>query len=115
MKISLIAVLMLFLPIVAAAQQTGDPSADSADENLREVILMAALRPDTKEFDQTWSAYVRKNRAGLDVAATIDRVIKESGDLLRQTNAPGRGSTQRAIPNSKLREKMQALADTAIE
>ena len=121
MKNTLVLMLTLLLPIFGAAQQTENPSADPADPadpadtNLQEVIFLAALQPGNEKFDKAWSEYVRDNHDGMDVAATIDRVVKESGDLLRQTKAPGRGSTQRAMSARKLREKMQALAIAAIE
>ena len=115
MNNSLKIVLMLILPILAAAQQTEEPSADSADDDIKEVIFLAALRPNEEAFDKAWSTYVRDNHDGLDVAATIERVIKESGDLLRQTKARGHGTTRRALSNRQLREKMQALADAAME
>jgi len=107
--------LALLLPIFGAAQQTERPSADPADTNLQEGIFSAALQPDNEKFDKAWSKYVRDNHDGMDVGATIDRVIKESGDLLKQSRAPGGSSTQRAMSARKLREKMQALAVAAIE
>ena len=116
MKNTLILMLALLLPIFGAAQQTERPSADPADTNLQEVIFLAALQPDNEKFDKAWSEYVRDNHDGMDVDATIDRVIKESGDLLKQFRAPrGGGSTQRAMSVRELREKMQALAVAAIE
>lgn len=115
MKNTLILMLALLLPIFGAAQQTEEPSADPADTNLQEVIFLAALQPDNEKFDKAWSEYVRDNHDGMDVAATIDRVVKESGDLLRQTKAPGQGSTKRAMSARDLREKMQVLAVATIE
>jgi len=118
MKNTLVLMLTLLLPIFGAAQQTENPSADPADPadtNLQEVIFLAALQPGNEKFDKAWSEYVRDNHDGMDVAATIDRVIKESGDMLRQTKAPGKSSTQRAMSARELREKMQALAVAAIE
>lgn len=112
MKNTLIVMLTLLLPILGAAQQTEKPSADT---NLQEVIFLAALQPGTEKFDNAWSEYVRDNHDGMDVADTIDRVIKESGDMLRQTKAPGRSSTKRALSTRELREKMQSLANVAIE
>ena len=115
MRITLILMLTLLLPVIGLAQQDGRAPADPADTDLRRVVHLAALLPDTEEFDDVWSTYVRNNRDDIDVAATIDRVIKESGELLRQIRAPGSGSTQRPMSTRKLREKMQALADAAIE
>jgi len=112
MRITLILMLTLLLPVIGLAQQDGQAPADT---DLRRVVHLAALLPDTEEFDDVWSTYVRNNRDDIDVAATIDRVIKESGELLRQIRAPGSGSTQRPMSTRKLREKMQALADAAIE
>ncbi len=112
MRITLILMLTLLLPVIGLAQQDGRAPADT---DLRRVVHLAALLPDTEEFDDVWSTYVRNNRDDIDVAATIDRVIKESGELLRQIKAPGSSSTKRPMSNRKLREKMQALADVAME
>ncbi len=107
--------LTLLLPVAGSAQEAGQASADPTDKDLQQVVQMAALQPESEEFDDAWSAYVRNNRDDMDVAATIDRVIKESSEFLRQIKAPGASSTRRAISNSELREKMQALADAAME
>ena len=115
MNNTLALMLTLLLPVIGFAQDAGQPSADPVDGDLQKVVQLAALQPDTQEFDDAWSAYVSDNRDGMDVAATIDKVIKESGDFLRQITAPGHGSTRRAISNSELREKMHALAAAAIE
>jgi len=115
MKNTLILLLALLLPVFGAAQQTEEPSADPTDTSLQEVIYLAALHPGKEEFDTAWSEYVRANHDGMDVDATIEKVVKESGVALRQTRAMGGGATKRAIPDSELREKMQALAAAAIE
>jgi hypothetical protein len=115
MKNTVVLILTLLLPVFGAAQETENPAADPADNDLKEIILLAALQPDGEEFDNAWSAYVKDNQDGMDVAATIERVVKESRNLLRQTSAPGRGATKRSMSNDELRGKMQALADAAIQ
>lgn len=115
MKNTLILMLALLLPIFGAAQQTERPSADPADTKLQEVIFLAALQADNEKFDKAWSDYVRDNHDEMDVDATIDRVIEESSDLLKESRATRGGTTHRAMSADKLREKMQALAVAAIE
>lgn len=111
------AIILLFalLPVLGVAQQTEKPTVESPGSSLQQVILLAALQPESEEFDNAWSAYVSEHHESMNLPATIDTVIDESRDLLRQTRAPGHGSTQRAISNDELREKMQALATAVIE
>ena len=111
MKKTLILLLTLLLPVSGFAQEAGQQSAGPTDPTLLRVVHLATLLPDTEEFDDAWTAYVKDNRDDMDVTATIERVIKESDELLRQIRAPGRGSTKRPMSNRELREKMQALAD----
>lgn len=105
-------IVLLMMPAVCFGQETGN--TESSD--FKEVVHLAVLQPESKEFDSAWSDYVGKHiQSGTGVGKAIDRVIDGIKDYRKQIRVPGSSAnTGPAMKTSTLRDKMQALADARL-
>lgn len=113
MKLLPALIVSLMLPAISAGQDSS--TAESTD--LKKVIQLAVLQPDSSEFDSAWSDYVGDHiQSDTGVSAAIDKVIDGIKDYRKQIRVPGASAnTGPAMKTSTLRDKMKALADTKLQ
>jgi len=112
MKLFTAIAFFLTMPALALAQ---DSATDEEARNFQHVVQLAAISPDTTDFDAAWSHYV-VNHVGPDgdIDGAIDRVMKGANEFRSKMRIPGSSSSGAPMSGFKLRDKMQAVADTAL-
>lgn len=112
MKIFAVIAILITIPALVLAQE---PAADESASNLQHVVQLAAISPDTADFDAAWSDYVVKHIGpDGDIDGAIDRVMKGASEFRSKMRIPGSGSSGAPISGFKFRDKMRALADAAL-
>ncbi len=73
-------------------------TSDSVVPELQEIVVLCATKPNSAEFRNQWTTYVRKNhRPGAQIDAVIDDVIRQADAYrARQSNA-SKTSARRAM------------------
>ena len=131
--VGLILAVTLAIPVTSFAQES--PQSSAAEESLpntaesvaaqsddadtaefQRIVQLAVLQPDTAEFDDAWSDYIKRiHRPDTDVDATVDKVIKAANEFRRSIRVPGTSGSRPQMSAYKMRDKMHALADAVIE
>jgi len=112
MKFLAMTVLLIVMPALGLAQET---ATDESASNFQHVVQLAAISPDTTDFDAAWSDYV-VNHIGPDgdIDGAIDRVVTGASDFRKKMRIPGSSSSGAPMSGFKFRDKLRALADAAL-
>ena len=98
------------LPNTAESVAAQSDDADTAE--FQRIVQLAVLQPDTAEFDDAWSDYIKRiHRPDTDVDATVDKVIKaaETGEGSRKCVTP----CSPGLPTRRLRITLAAFSSAS--
>ena len=108
MKVLTLLLLLISVSVVAQTQ-------DAEQAEIQRLAQLAALTPNSAEFDEVWQNYVRTFIDDMDDAdVAIEKIWEGAEAFRREIRVPGSGSG-RPISGRELGNRMRALAEAILE
>ena len=92
-----------------------DTGVDSVADNLQKIVVLCATKPQSAEFDQAWTLYLKEHyKPGLNVDRLINKVLSRAETYVRFGDGRRGSRLTTSVDKDKTRRRMRRVADRVI-